>query len=362
MPVPSNIFLTPFSVAFGAVARTRLMLYRTGALRTQTIDAPVISVGNITTGGTGKTPLVAWLARRAAQAGERVCILTRGYGRANPSQQVLVSDGTGPLAGAREAGDEPRLLAEMLKGVSAVISNADRVAAARWALENLGSSTFILDDGFQHLAIARDLNLVVIDATAPWGGGRLLPRGRLREPLDGLRRADAIILTRSNLVSDLCSVRVEAERLSKGRPVLVSQTRTVRVRQLAYDSSDQETALNDAGGKAFTESLPQPVAAFCALGNPQTFFAHLRGDGHTLAHTQSFRDHHVYTQGDVDGLTLEAREHGAHALLTTAKDAVKLRGLGFELPCYVIEIEVSFDDEQKILELLDKALHKTLPK
>ncbi len=358
MPVPSNIFLVPISAAFGAVTRTRLMLYRTGALRTQKIDAPVISVGNITAGGTGKTPLVAWLARRAAQTGKRVCILTRGYGRANPSQQVLVSDGAGPLAGAREAGDEPRLLAEMLKGVSAVISNADRVAAARWAMENLSSSVFILDDGFQHLAIARDLNLVAVDATNPWGGGRLLPRGRLREPLDGLRRADAIILTRANLVPDINSIRAEAERLSKGCPVLVSQTRTVRARQLADDLSDEETTLKNDEEQAVAESLPQPVAAFCALGSPQTFFAHLHGDGYTLAHTKSYRDHHVYTQSDVDMLTLEARERGARALLTTAKDAVKLRGLRFEIPCYVIEIEVSFDDERKILELLKQALDK----
>jgi tetraacyldisaccharide 4'-kinase len=348
MPVRSNILWAPLSATYGAATRARLMLYRAGALRTEKIDAPVISVGNITTGGTGKTPLVAWLARRVAGLGERVCILTRGYGRANPSAQVLVSDGSTLLAEALEGGDEPRLLAEMLLGTSAVISNADRADAARWALKNLGSTAFILDDGFQHLAIARDLNLVTIDATNPWGGRRLLPRGRLREPLGGLARADAIILTRAEQATDIEAVRDEALRLSGGRPVFSSQSRTVGVRRL--------TPASDEMKEAPFEAPPQPVAAFCALGNPQAFFAHLRGDGHALAHTATFRDHHVYTQGDADRLSREAVEHGAHALVTTAKDAVKLRGLGFELPCYVIEIDVSFDDEPKLLELVRKAL------
>jgi tetraacyldisaccharide 4'-kinase len=348
MPVPSNILLAPLSALYGAAARTRLRLYRAGALRMEKIDAPVISVGNITTGGTGKTPLAAWLARRVAGLGERVCILTRGYGRADPSELVLVSDGSNLLAEVRDGGDEPRLLAEMLLGISAVISNADRAAAARWALKNLGSTAFILDDGFQHLAIARDLNLVTIDATNPWGGRRLLPRGRLREPLRGLARADAIILTRAEQATDIKAVRAEALRLSGGRPTFSSQSRTVNVRRLVTATDEFE--------EVPVEALPQPVAAFCALGNPEAFFAHLRGDGYTLAHTVVFRDHHVYAQSDVDRLTLEARARGASALVTTAKDAVKLRGLSFELPCYVIEIDVSFDDERELLELVKKAI------
>ncbi|MBV9211385.1 MAG: tetraacyldisaccharide 4'-kinase [Acidobacteria bacterium] len=350
MPVPANILLSPLSALYGAATRARLMLYRAGALRAEKIPAPVISVGNITTGGTGKTPLVAWLARHAAERGERVCILTRGYGRADESKQVLVSDGATVLAEEREAGDEPRLLAEMLKGSAAVICNADRVAAARWALENLQSTLFILDDGFQHLAIERDLDLVAIDATNAWGGGQLLPLGRLREPLAGLKRADALILTRAHLATDLNQLRAEAARVSGGLPVLVSRTRTTRVRRLSVELNDEEHVIG--------ASLPQPIAAFCALGNPQNFFAHLKSDGRTLSYTRSFRDHHVYTQSDVDALTLEAKKHGSRALITTAKDAVKLCGLSFELPCYVNEIEVSFDDERQMIALIGKALDK----
>ncbi|MBC7911439.1 MAG: tetraacyldisaccharide 4'-kinase [Pyrinomonadaceae bacterium] len=352
MPVPVNILLTPLSALYGAVTSARLKLYSSGALAAQEIDAPVISVGNITTGGTGKTPLVAWLARRLSTAGERVCILTRGYGRAgSASRQVVVSDGVRLLADAREAGDEPRLLAEMLQGVAAVICHADRATAARWALKNLNSSVFILDDGFQHLALKRDLNLLTIDATNPWGGGKLLPRGRLREPLRGIKRADAVIITRANQTHDIEKIRAEAERLSGGRPALLSEVITVGLRPLFDGEKVSESNAESA-------SLPQPVAAFCALGNPQAFFEHARDGGLSLAYTKSFTDHHVYTQDEIDAIVREAKAHGARSLLTTAKDAVKLRGLSFELPCYVLEIDVSFDDEGVLLELMNKAMTK----
>lgn len=349
MAAPSSILLAPLSALYGAVTRTRLALYRRGVFSTRQIGVPVISVGNITTGGTGKTPLVAWLARQLAGMGHRVCILTRGYGRADSSLQVVVSDGKHLLAEWTEAGDEPRLLAETLVGASAVISNADRVSAAQWAIENLNSSVFILDDGFQHLAIARDLNFVTIDSTNPWGGGRLLPRGHLREPLRGLARADAIVLTRANLASDIGTICAEASRLSGGRPVVLSQTHTVRVRGLRCDLNADET-------ERVVEPPAQPVAAFCALGNAEAFFAQLISDGHKLAKAKSFPDHHVYTQSDLDALSRDAQTDGAKSFVTTAKDEVKLRGLRFEMPCYVVEIDMTFDDHNNVLKMLHDAL------
>lgn len=355
MAAPANILLAPLGAIYGLAIRARHALYDTGALKTHETGVPVISVGNITTGGTGKTPLVAWLARQLEKRGERVCILTRGYGRANQSQQVLVSDGLRVLASATEGGDEPRLLAEMLEGKAAIISNADRAAAAHWAKEHLQSSVFILDDGFQHLALARNLNLVTIDATTPWGGGKLIPHGRLREPLKNLARADAIIITRANLVSDLEAIRAQAESLSGGRPVLLSQTRTVRLRRLSAHSADAKGGKGDA----IPVSLSQPIGAFCAIGNPQGFFSHLRRDEHTLAHTKAFPDHHVFTQSEIDLLCQEASKSGAESLVTTAKDEVKLRSLRFELPCYVIEIEMSFDDEQRLLQMMEEVLQKS---
>src|ERR1044071_4471884 len=356
----SVLILAPLGALYSAMMRARLALYRSGALPIHKINSPVISVGNITTGGTGKTPIVEWVARAAARETARVCILTRGYGRTDAKRRVLVSDGERISADAREGGDEPRLLAEMLQGVAAVISDADRVAAARWAEENLKSDLFILDDGVQHLRIARDLDLVAVDATNPWGGGRLLPGGRLREPLSGLARADCIILTRAEQSQDIDALHKQAERFSNGCPVLLSRTRTKAIRSL--DETIIKSAVPDASthhsSRITHHSLPQPVAAFCAIGNPASFFAHLRGDGHTLSYTRAFTAHHVYEQNDIAAIVAEAKRQGARALLTTAKDAVKLRSLRFDLPCYVLEIELEFDDEEKLRAMIREAIQK----
>ncbi|HVG35115.1 MAG TPA: tetraacyldisaccharide 4'-kinase [Pyrinomonadaceae bacterium] len=343
-----TIILAPLGALYGAVMRARAALYSSGALRVHRIDATVISVGNITTGGTGKTPLVEWLARAvASRSGKRVCILTRGYGRADERERVIVSDGERLLADARLGGDEPRLLAESLTGVAAVISDADRVAAARWAIEHLASEVFILDDGFQNLRIARDLDIVTVDATAPFGGGRMLPRGRLREPARGLARADVVIITRADQVNEIDKLRREIERLSGGRPTFLSRTRTRGLLPLSPD---------DTG--AWDSSSPRTVAAFCAIGNAGAFFAHLKTDGHQLVYTRAFPDHHVYSQSDVQTIEEQARSLGAQALLTTAKDGVKLRALKFDLPCFVVEIEIEIDGEDRLLGLLDGALLK----
>jgi len=356
-----DFVLAPLGVAYGAAGSARRALYRAGVLTVERVAAPVVSVGNITAGGTGKTPLVEWLARAAAREGRRVCILTRGYGRADAGKRVVVSDGERVLAGAREGGDEPRLLAESLRGLSvAVVSDANRVAAAQWALKNLRSEVFILDDGFQHLRIARDLNILTLDATDPWGGGRQLPRGRLREPLGEMKRADLIVITRAELAGDVEDLRALAGSLSGGRPVLVARTATLRITPLVT------TAVEASGGAHETneipqtpgDGIPQPLAAFCAIGNPQAFFAHARGEGLALDHTRAFTDHHAYTQRDVDDCVREATRHGARALLTTAKDAVKLRALDFALPCYVLEVALKFDDEQRMRAILNECISR----
>jgi tetraacyldisaccharide 4'-kinase len=348
-----DIAFAPLGVAYGAAGRVRRALYRAGVLRVERVAAPVVSVGNITAGGTGKTPLVEWLARAAARDGRRVCILTRGYGRADAGKRVVVSDGERIMAEALEGGDEPRLLAENLRKESvAVVCDANRAAAARWAVEHLRSDAFILDDGFQHLRIARDLNILTLDASDPWGGMQLLPRGRLREPLCELKRADLIVITRAELAVDVEDLRMRAEHLSGGRPVLIARTATLGIKLLT-------TAQSEARERTLEiESIPRPLAAFCAIGNSLAFFAHARREGLDINHTRPFADHHVYTQSDIDACVREAVRHGARALLTTAKDAVKLRALNFALPCYVLEIALKFDDEQSMRAILVEVLSR----
>ena len=332
-----SIVLSPLSLLYGAVTRTRLSLYRRGTFVTTKLDRPVISVGNITTGGTGKTPLVEWVAKTLAGQGKRPCILTRGYGRKDPHVQVIVSDGYGVLASPMEAGDEPYLLAVNLSGIAAVISSADRIAAGQEAINDFGSDCFVLDDGFQHLRLARDLNIVTIDATNPWGGGSLLPYGRLRESREGLSRADCVVITRCDQVRSLDALRSEIVKYTGNRPIFNSQMRTSRV-----------SSLKNGPGAL---SSPARLAAFCAIGNPSAFFEHLRRSGYELVLQKSFPDHHIFSQEEIDSLIESAKNAGANSLITTAKDAVKLRTLSFPIPCYVLEIEIAIENADELARM-----------
>lgn len=330
-----SLLLPPLSALYGALTKTRLSLYRRGTFRTTALDRPVISIGNITTGGTGKTPLVEWVAKTVASASKKVCILTRGYGRESPRRHVVVSDGETILVTPAEAGDEPYLLATNLLGTAAVICNADRISAGRYAIETLGTECFVLDDGFQHLQLARDLNIVTIDATNPWGGGQLLPYGRLREPISGLNRADCVVITRSDQVTntrELHELSDQIRALIRGRPLFQSNMRAVH-------------APVNTG----------PVAAFCAVGNPRSFFEELTRSGYEVVFQKTFTDHHWYTQGDIDELIADATRAGAKSLITTAKDAVKLRSLSFSLPYHVFEIEIAIQDDEAFRDLILKA-------
>jgi tetraacyldisaccharide 4'-kinase len=343
-----TLALAPLSLLYGAAMRARAALYGSGALASQRVDAPVISVGNITTGGTGKTPLVEWAARSLALGGRRVCVLSRGYGRADEGRRVVVSDGERLLANAREGGDEPRMMAEALMGVASVVCDADRVAGACWAIENLGAEVFVLDDGFQHLRLARDLDVVTVDATAPWGGGHLLPRGRLREPPRALARAGCVVITRAELADDLEGLRDEALRLSGGQAVvLTARTRTLRLR-----------ALGGAAGTGEFEGAAdgRRVGAFCAIGNPAAFFEHLRRDGREVCYTRAFRDHHAFSEAELDSVAREAERCGAGAVLLTAKDAVKIEPRRFALPFFVVEVGLELDDESALARLLEETV------
>ncbi len=341
-----TLVLPPLSAIYSAVIQARLALYQRGTLRVHKLDAPVISVGNMTTGGTGKTPLVEWVSRALAYDGKKVCILTRGYGRANPNLRVVVSDGVEIFVDERQAGDEPFLLAENLKGLAAVVCDADRVAAGQWAIKELGIDAFVLDDGFQQLRLARDLNIVTVDATSPWGGNHLLPYGRLREPLGGLSRADCVVVTRADQNDDLSSLKEKLRHLSKGRKIFISRMQSRGTRTIV-------------GEKKSIASLAQPFGAFCSVGNPKSFFSHLRRAEYNLVLTRAFPDHHAYGQSDVDSWVEEAKRAGAKSLITTAKDAVRLHSFSFELPCYFLEIQISIDGEDQLLEMIRGAVRQS---
>jgi tetraacyldisaccharide 4'-kinase len=356
MNLPTSLILPPLSAIFSAVTRARLLAYRRGVFSVSRLPAPVISVGNLTTGGTGKTPLVEWVCRAIANSGGRVdaqesqrekdtvCVLTRGYGRSEPRTQVVVSNGIEILANEREAGDEPLLLAEELLGTAAVICNPNRAAAGEWAIENLKADVFVLDDGFQHLRLARDLDIVTVDATNPWGGGSLLPYGRLREARSGLSRADCVVITRTDQVENLNSVRDAISQFTGSAPIFCSRMITSGILGIDGESTSPSTIRDEQ------------IGAFCGVGNPESFFKQLRREGFKPTFTRAFADHHNYEQSELDALVKDARSQAATSLITTAKDAIRLRSLNLEIPCYVLKIQISIDEDERLIEMIRDAI------
>lgn len=259
-------------------------------------EVPVVSVGNITVGGTGKTPMVEHVCRSFRERGLRVATLSRGYGATvGLNDEGLVLDANLP--------DVPHF------------QDPDRVSLARIAVEESESQVLVLDDGFQHRRLARDLDIVLLDALDPFGLGHLLPRGLLREPIRSLRRAGIVVLSRADLVSteERRSIRSRAERLAG--PLCWAEAR--------HSPRD----LLDAEGESTPLDLVQsgPVVAFCGLGNPEGFRRTLIGLGADLIDFRTFSDHHPYGRSDVESLILWARGHHATLALTTQKDLVKLR-------------------------------------
>jgi tetraacyldisaccharide 4'-kinase len=307
-PPPSR---SPWQRFYGGAHALRVAWYRDRAAR---LPIPVVSVGNLHWGGSGKTPLVAAIAEHLRDGARRVAILSRGYGRQpTPKGEILIaSTGDGPLFGPDRIGDEPALLAGSLPGVSVVVG-ADRAAAGRYALERLvpRPDLFLLDDGFSHLRLARDLDILAFPAADPFGGGRLAPGGRLREPLTASRRAHCGVLTG---VAD-----------TSGQGALL--TEALRPHGFRGAGFASRTLAGPAvGPHAVPLAQGARVVAVAAIGRPDAFFATVAGCGFDIAARVPFRDHHPYSDQDVAALDRQVEAVGAVALLATSKDAVKLRG------------------------------------
>ena len=342
-----NPLLLPFSAGFRVGVALRHAGYKRGWFKTHRLARPVVSVGNLTVGGTGKTPLVACIANILLRQGWKPSILTRGYGRSNKAEMIVLAPGTGRRANAQEIGDEPALLARMLPEVPFVIC-ADRFRGGQAAEERFHVDAHILDDGFQHLALARDVDLLALDATQTLSDRHLLPAGRQREPLSALRRAQMVVLTRT----DSADPKPLEELVLKVHPVAhVFRSRTELLRWTDALSGE---AISIEGIRA------QKVAAFCGIGNPQAFFADVRRWGFSLVAEDAFPDHHVYTGEEIEQLVADARQNGASALLTTQKDAVKFSpDWTPQLPIWACEIEAQIldleDFERTLLAYLEKA-------
>ena len=322
---PRNFFehvvqttLLPASVAYGVGSYVRTVGYATSALKRRRLPAHVISVGNLTCGGTGKTPVTIDLAKELIRQGYRVAILSRGYKRKSTAPYVVVSDGNNILASCQESGDEPYLIAKLLKKC-VVIVGSDRVKTGQVAIEQFRADILILDDGFQHIRLRRDQDLVLCDYSEDLDEQYLLPAGRLREPVSAIGRATSIAVTK-------VPVGCDPEAMAKITTLLR------RYNQHADISFCQFKAVPSQSIKA------SRVVAFCGIAKPEPFFNTLSALGATVMKSVSFPDHHWYSEKEVAALEAEVTKHKADFLVTTAKDMVRL-DTTHQIQCPIVTVE-----------------------
>ena len=344
----------PLAPLYGAAMRLREWGYGHGLLRTTRMETLVISVGNLTLGGTGKTPVVHYLARLLQERGWRPAIISRGYGGATRKPVNVVSDGEQLYLHARAVGDEPRLLAETLPGVP-VLTGVVRRLPAREAV-GLGADILLLDDGFQHLAMARDLDLVLFHADILAGNSRVFPGGVLREPVKALNRCHAFVLTNTGSANQDRAYRFGEllQRRFPGRPVFYTGYRATSLVVLT-DGTLQQTDLAGLQGQRWL--------AFAGTAHPENFLRTLKDLGVDLAGFQAFGDHFAYTEDHLHKLAAQARQAGADGLLTTEKDLVKLRDCAAGLPVLALRMQVQADPgfDRFVLERLRTARARVVP-
>jgi tetraacyldisaccharide 4'-kinase len=323
IPWPLATLLWPLSLLYGSVAMLRAWLYQRGLLKQNRLNRPVISVGNLTVGGTGKTPMVIWLAERLLAEGKRVAILSRGY------------------RGSGGTSDEIELMKLRLRDRVVFGVGADRYAEGR-RLESAGVDVYLLDDGFQHLQLARDVDIVLVDSTRPLRHEFLLPAGRLREPQSALNRATSVVFTRTE------QSKLKLDSIPRPGPFAVYLANSKLLGFRTYGAADQQTLRPSLAGSYF---------AFCGIGNPEAFFADLERWGIRLAGQRAFRDHHRYTRREISELDREAEIAGCTALVTTEKDAQNIKAASGSKPLVeVAVVAIEIRDETEFLRDLHRRL------
>lgn len=344
---------------FTALVKLRIWLYKQRILRVKTLGCQVISVGNLTVGGTGKTPVVEVFARLLEERGRKVAILSRGYksrsltfwekmkqrisNRSIEAPPRVVSDGERLLLDSYVAGDEPYMLASNLPRV-AVIVDKDRVKAGKYAIRELGCDTLILDDGFQYLKLANRLDIALVDRTNPVGGGHLLPRGLLREPMRHIKRAGFIFITKCD---ESGARELKAKLRSLNPKAEISECRHT-AKHLKHVYGREDAALEDLKGMR--------IAALSAIAVPESFERALEEQGAQIVYTKRFADHHRFTQQEIIDAINGSIEAGAEALLTTEKDAVRFPRLERrDLPVLYMRVEIEMiSGEEEFINWIER--------
>jgi len=333
-----RFFIGVASVGYSLVVRLRSFLYSKRWLEVHTTDVPVISIGNITTGGTGKTPLVIWLCNLLKEKNINCAVLTRGY-KATQNSKLKTQNHI----------DEPAILAESCPQAK-VIVNPNRVEAAVEAVSKFGAKVLIMDDGFQHRKLHRDLDIVTIDGTCPFGYGKVLPAGLLREPVVFLKRADAVVVTRCDQISESELSQIEKE-LQLIDPDMI----------IAKSVHNLICAKSTAGEKITIEQLKdEKIFAFCGIGNPDAFLNTIRNTGANLVGSKIYNDHYHYTNDCLADIYEQARCLKADLILTTQKDWTRtalLTSAKKDIPFAYLAVEIKFlTGEDKLKQLIEDAL------
>jgi tetraacyldisaccharide 4'-kinase len=326
-PAALSVALTVASAGYRGALALRERLYRLGMLRSRRLSCPVISIGNLTLGGSGKTPVAALAVSTLQALGARPAVVSRGYGRHSRGLRV-VSDRAGIRLRAREGGDEPVLLAERLPGVPVVVGES-RYEAGRVAVERLGADAVVVDDGYQHRALHKDLEVLVVGGREPWGNGRLFPRGRLREPLTAIGRAHLVVVT--NATATVRDVAATIRRHNDRAPLVSAGYELEGVRRAGAEAAQPGARV--AGHR---------LLAFAGLASPRGFAETVAATGAGAIGLVEFPDHHWYTARELAELAERARAGGAEGLITTEKDWVRIRDLSLPpVALWVVSVSMS---------------------
>ncbi|MBI3353349.1 MAG: tetraacyldisaccharide 4'-kinase [Nitrospirae bacterium] len=327
------------SFLYGIILKVRAFSYTAGLLKKRKLNAKVISVGNITVGGTGKTPMVIALAEILMRNNKKAAVVSRGYKSKGEKGLNVVSDGKGIKLNPESAGDEPYLITERLKDVPVLIC-ADRYESGRYAIENFGVDTIILDDGFQNLAIKKDIDILLIDAMNPFGSGYLLPRGILREPLSAISRADIIIITKADIHKNISDITDTIKLYNAPAPIFKA---IYKPSELVNIATGRKENINTLKNKS--------VTIFSGIANPLSFSYLIENAGADIVEEFIFNDHYSYTKDDIDRIRLSVKK--ADMIITTEKDAVKIRGLIKEdINIWAVRIDLSIDNITELERLL----------
>jgi len=339
-----SFFLYVLSLLYGAVLKLRAVLYKTMILRSERLPCKVISVGNITAGGTGKTPMTVWLAEMLHSQGIRPVIISRGYKGKAEKAGGIVSNGREILMNSEDSGDEPFMMAERLKNIPVIVGR-NRIKSANLAIRLFNPDVILLDDGFQHLKLRRDINIVLMDSKSPFGNTHVMPRGMLREPLSALLRGDIFIFTRCNI-----SAMIPKNRLKKiisDKPIFTSYHSPYIYKIINKENTNSQADIRGA------DIRKNRAVAFSGIAKNEDFLKTVKGFGCSIVRNFGYPDHHSYSIEDVNTITDAVKKAHADILITTEKDYARMgKNISWPVPLVVIGINISINEKTGFCKLI----------